>query len=500
MKYLGFVLDKKLTWVPHLTAVRDNTNKIMNSLNRMMSAKWQLKGSLLKDLYLRAVERMILYGSPVWMTNTVRVQTKLAQIQRIALLKITAAFTTTSTAALQVLAGVLPLDLIAQKEKLQYRLQHYQEDASMEGTTIVHYQTIERYRHDATKHPAEIRNIIWRKEQQDGSHLEIFTDGSGINNQIGAAFVAFLDNRIIHTECYRLPDTATVFQAESYALRQAALWAGNQPSSHHVKFYTDSMSALQALNKRGKVAEHIASLKEVLHTLNTEHEVKINWVRGHAGLRGNETADTLAKDAANCSEVDSCIPISIITAKKLIDNYLLTVWQERWEEEDKGRHTFQFFDKVSYKRLRSDHHLSQALTNHGKFPAYYRRFLNRQAKCACGTPGHQADVFHYIFDCQLLDDLPKQDTFQTTSGTFPLSSLVNDFYLVKGIHQDHSQRSISRSDIIIEDLKSQLLQTLLQTRSSNHVTFKTYVYIHPILIVIFISQQQIQLTALYSKL
>ncbi|XP_035207966.1 uncharacterized protein LOC118182684 [Stegodyphus dumicola] len=326
LQYLGFLLDKKLTWIPHLTEMRNKTNIIINSINRTMNERWTLRGRIMKDLYLRAVERMILYGSPVWMSDTVRVQTKLAQIQRIALLKMTSAFTTTSTAALQILAGVLPLDLKAHREKMIYRMLHYKEDAIHDGICILQFDAIEKVRDDAQLHPATPRRIPWSKFLPSGQGLEIFTDGSRINNQVGAAFVAFYHGQEIHREGYRLSDDATVYQAESQALKKAALWAGKHPSEQ-ISFFTDSMSVLQAMNKRGKVAEHAATLKEIIKSLN--RRTLLCWVRGHTGLHGNELADAHAKTATSRTAIDVEVPISTDAAKRLITKYLCDVWQDR---------------------------------------------------------------------------------------------------------------------------------------------------------------------------
>ncbi|KFM61453.1 Hypothetical protein in type-1 retrotransposable element R1DM, partial [Stegodyphus mimosarum] len=155
IKYLGFTLDKKLTWVSHLTEVRDKTHGIINKLNSIITDKWSPKGRLLKHLNLNAIERMILYGCPVWMTGTARICQKLQQIQRVILLKITSAYSTTSTAALRVLDGTLPLGLKAGLERSIYRLLHYKENLHIKEDLHLSYANIESFQDPPVLHPGD---------------------------------------------------------------------------------------------------------------------------------------------------------------------------------------------------------------------------------------------------------------------------------------------------------------------------------------------------------
>ncbi|XP_035209275.1 uncharacterized protein LOC118183782 [Stegodyphus dumicola] len=238
----------------------------------MVSHRWNLKGNLLKSLYIRAIERMILYGCPIWYTGTERVKTKLNQIQRIALLCITKAYTTSPTAGLQILAGTIPLDIKADMEAQFYRAVHFKENISMGDTTIWNNEIEDRLP-TIQYHPAEAKRIEWGKDPPMNKDIEIFTDGSKMNNKVGAAWVAFQDSQEIHNERTRLNNDATVFQAEVHALRSALLWAGqNASSSNRVAFFTDSLSTLHSLNS-GKISKRsIQSLREIINTLISTHK------------------------------------------------------------------------------------------------------------------------------------------------------------------------------------------------------------------------------------
>ncbi|XP_035233601.1 uncharacterized protein LOC118205421 [Stegodyphus dumicola] len=340
-----------------------------------------MKGKIMKQLYTRAIERLILYGCPIWWhhTKTVRVSNKLLQIQRIVLLSITKAFSTSPTTALQVLVGALPLDLKADQEAKTFILVHFKEVPINTGP--ISGAEIEEKFDMGTTHPAEARMINWHKELPTGSCVEIFTDGSKTQERVGAAFVVY-DNKIeITTQRIRLKDSSSVFQAEAIALISAFIWI-NDYLKH--------------------------ALKELITTEKTFKTINLNWIRGHIGIDGNEAADQAAKEASNKAEVDCLLPTPILAAKDRILKDAIQSWQERWDNSEAGRQTYEYYPKVSLKRLRTDFPLVMAITNHGKFPSYFKRFLRRNVRCGCGLEAERGDAKHLIFRCPLLSEIRKE--------------------------------------------------------------------------------------------
>ena len=52
------------------------------------------------------------------------------------------------------------------------------------------------------------------------TQLNVYTDGSKIENQAGWAFVTYKQQDLMDSRCGALPSTSTVFQAEVEAIRQ----------------------------------------------------------------------------------------------------------------------------------------------------------------------------------------------------------------------------------------------------------------------------------------
>lgn len=75
-----------------------------------------LDGATNKAVYKGGLERILTYACCAWWREaTNKMRRKMQSKQRRALLQITKCYRTTSTVALQVLAGTLPIDLLGRK-------------------------------------------------------------------------------------------------------------------------------------------------------------------------------------------------------------------------------------------------------------------------------------------------------------------------------------------------------------------------------------------------
>ena len=83
------------------------------------------------------------------------------------------------------------------------------------------------------------------------SELSIYTDGSKIGGQVGSGVVVFKRKPVIFPQNARLPDSATVFQAEVYALLLAGKYILSQINDNHnyIQIHSDSQAAIRAIRK-----------------------------------------------------------------------------------------------------------------------------------------------------------------------------------------------------------------------------------------------------------
>ena len=88
--------------------------------------------------------------------------------------------------------------------------------------------------------------------EAQGSHDEAYTDGSKMNERVGAAAVINRHSQNGETTCCqlskRLPDNSTIFAAEATTISLALNYYQHMgPVHHNVVVYSDSMSCLQAI-------------------------------------------------------------------------------------------------------------------------------------------------------------------------------------------------------------------------------------------------------------
>ncbi|GBO14056.1 Retrovirus-related Pol polyprotein from type-1 retrotransposable element R1 [Araneus ventricosus] len=394
MKMLGVILDDGLTGVAHLTYIRGKIAKILNRLT-IARGRRGLSGKVLKVLYKRALERILTYAAPAWCTGTVRQIDKVNSIQRQALLAISGAFRTTSTAALQVICGIIPSSLVCEMEVAIFQLKHRQTHVSFLGEELTGLD-LEVF-HNTWIHPSARKTVQWDKEHPSSS-LSIYTDGSKLDGKVGAAFHVKEGTRTVDFQ-YRLKDHSSVFQAELSALHQALIWKHANRPHHRCDIFTDSMSALKVLQKpRNNLVEDVKAI--------LDDTVSLHWVKAHVGIEGNEAADKASKEATTKPNIDLHLDLPIRSLKTILKGKLLEHWQKTWEDREntKGRFTYDIFPRVSTSRCLDNGFITQAVSNHGRFPSYFRRFNIKTCSFRCGEDTAD-DVLHYAFFCPLVAHL-----------------------------------------------------------------------------------------------
>jgi ribonuclease HI len=131
------------------------------------------------------------------------------------------------------------------------------------------------------------------RDSSCGKRLFWFTDGSRTAEGTGAGVYGQSADRRLSIS---LGKHATVFQAEVYA----TLACGNETETQdrpekYVSICSDSQVALKALQAAKTTSPLVRQCKKALNGISTRHTVGLYWVPGHAGVRGNEIADKLAR-------------------------------------------------------------------------------------------------------------------------------------------------------------------------------------------------------------
>jgi len=102
VKYLGVILDSRLTWKEHIDAKVRKAQNSMLACRRACGAMWDLKPSVVHWLYVAVIRPSVTFASLVWWPScqTACTKRKLSRVQKSACLGITGAMRTTPTNAM----------------------------------------------------------------------------------------------------------------------------------------------------------------------------------------------------------------------------------------------------------------------------------------------------------------------------------------------------------------------------------------------------------------
>ncbi|GBM77919.1 hypothetical protein AVEN_89583-1 [Araneus ventricosus] len=265
------------------------------NITRIAGTSWGLNKDLRRRLYKTVAERMILHGVAAWAYPLSARQSRLLNsIQRKFLLNVTGVYSTTPTAALQVIEGIKPLHIKAEQEAVYVRTTRLRKTSNYNNINF----NPNNYEDDTTStkfHPAIFQledRISLKKQFLPVPGLNIYTDGSKIEDKTGSAFCVMEEDITKYERMAQLSPFNTVFQAELLAIQEACLWASK--TNQQIKVWSDSESSLHSIASIDTKSPIAQQTQEIL--LKSTN-IKLGWIKAHVGYSGNEAADVLAKKA-----------------------------------------------------------------------------------------------------------------------------------------------------------------------------------------------------------
>lgn len=409
IKLLGVIVDEKLLFNSHVQHIINKASRIFNKLCLFSRPTWGAHPENIRTIYLQVIEPIVTYAAGIWGQAALKkgIRRRLLSMQRGFAVRITRAFKTISTTAALALAELTPLDL-------KVREVHALEQIKLTGVThlLPHDITLERptppheLLHPASRVSLNSSSTINIDDLtppiQTEKSLNIYTDGSKLeDSSVGAAFVAYLGDRQIATKKFKLHTSCSVFQAELFAIYKACSWANSHHPDLHLTVFSDSQSALAALNNRSNTHPLVSKTHALIYT-RAPNSIQITWIKSHVGITGNEAADSAAKHAASlhCSPSYEAFPIGF--AKHCLRSEHHRIWQARYESSSQGRHTISLLPKLSdirkvRKSIKTSFHLTQVLSGHGYCKHYLHRFnITDDHFCPCN--GLSVQTFEHLLE------------------------------------------------------------------------------------------------------
>ena len=507
-KYLGLLIDAQLRWKEQAQRTTALATSWILQYRRLAKVTTGVSAKLMRRLYSAVALPKMTYGLDVWYTpphkteeaarrsGSVSALRALGKVQRVAALAITGALRTTPNDFLDAHAGLLPIGLVL--EKICHR-------AMIRMNTLPDTHPLHRLIHSAkqskpVKHLGPINHLLsyfnLRKkdfehiappkglpyiprlftvdlngsrqdsiqaEKEDQADFKAYTDGSAGERGVGAAAVLYRKGQVrpVGDRTKHLGSRLRHINQEGEMVGiLLAVWLIHSTpgtAGKRVTIYTDSRTVLQGVDRPNATAGQYL-LREIRRAVNGSlAKITLRWISSHSGVKGNEKADRLAKEAAagRSSLKDELPPllrtkllISAAAAKQAYVDKLKARWKEEWSTSPRRARTERFdadfpFNKYRGRQdtLRREHAsvLMQVRSTH--FPL--NRYLHRIGKTDTGhcracapEPGQETPLEtldHFLFDCKAHDAHRRTLLKSVGRSSFNLHDIMQDTKKMKAL-------------------------------------------------------------------
>lgn len=480
-KFLGLVLDSKLSGVAHCDYIASKCERRINMLRCLSGVWWGAHPFSLKLVYNALIRSVLDYGSFLLEPCRVAATRKLDAIQSKALRIMSGAMKSSPLNALQTECAEPPLSLRRQflSDRFLFRSLQFLDHPLIPKLISLNdlilscpywkfktipclvnslniYKSLSAPTYRSKKLPLfesnyealvlspktltlgiskgdfnanTIFNSIVDEKWQGWHH--IYCDASKHNSNKSVGVGVYHRNYDI-VQKIRLPHESSTFTGECFGILKALDYI-LLAKLKKTLIISDSMSALQALDRfpfKSKSQPIIINARDKLYKCFEKGcSVQFLWVPSHSGVMGNEKADHLANEAVECGDLYPYINYchDLATLPRL---YLQDSWNKAWARTSlsKGKYYFAIQPKISLKPWFSKINLNKLATSilirlrlgHVCSPAHLARLrIIDSPKCDCGYD--TAEVNHILLCCPLYDHSSFYETLLSIDTPFPVN-------------------------------------------------------------------------------
>ena len=381
LKFLGLQWDRALSWKPHISFLKAKCQAPLSLLRSISAQDWGADRKILLHLYNLLVRSRLDYGCIVYNSACNTTKALLNPVENEGLRICSGAFKSTPVSSLQVITNQPPLDLRRLHLSLKYYLKlrshisnpafssvvpktvapqllssdppplrvllnsHLDRLDLRRGLLCPHfsYQLLDISTPSWSLRPLSLNTDLHRLPKAHTNpdvydqHFQlllhttysnfyaVYTDGSKTGDAVGAAAVSRLVSRNV-----ALPPEASIFAAELHAIHLALDIVASLNFNNYVIF-SDSLSALQSLSNAYSPNPLSRKLSHRIHNLTSSVNVHFCWIPGHAGIQGNEDADSEARAASRLS------PVNVFLYYKdlypLLESKIYGMWRTYWQAD-----------------------------------------------------------------------------------------------------------------------------------------------------------------------
>lgn len=450
-RYLGVILDNKLSWIPHIKGLRATCSSKVNLLKYLANHGWGADRDTLMKVFKSLIRSKIEYGCTAYSSASEAALKILNPIYNSIRLVI-GAYHTSPIPSLYCESGELPPEyqrkLILGKYaiKMMYQINHinhkitknpplellYEQKSNLKQPypirskgilnameiicdNLIENSTISsqpwRFNTDSIDtslheyHKSTTDPIVYRSQfhyllEKYHNPIEIYTDGS--KSDLGTA-CAFYSS--IFSDQFKLNNEASIFSAELFAIERALLFIQTRVEKKFI-ILTDSLSGLEALKNIYSKHEKIKIIQNISQNLKQNgYQISFMWIPSHIGIKGNEYVDRLASEA-NESQTRFSNEISVSELINLFKRAIYSKWSSEWinTTNNKLRNNKNHTLKYQFPSLRRDQvYITRILIGHSKLTHEHKIKKENQPICQrCNT---ELSIIHILYECSRFTSL-----------------------------------------------------------------------------------------------
>lgn len=392
IKYLGLVLDNKLTFKQHIKQKIDKASSNLNILRRLTATNYGLSPVLSNLIYSTVIEPSLLYCSSLFAhrAELITISNKLRSLQRKCCLVINKSFPTARTTTTIWLSGQLPIDQKIKIEKMKRNIKLQTPDNCeserfwLSKTPIYHFR------------PIEVVDQV-----PPTADYEVYTDGSKNSDGVGCAYVIIDYNKFDQIiDLKRLSDNSSVYQAELIAIHKSIQRISDLDlNDKSIYIITDSLSSIYSINNCNRQYQLASMIRDNINLLQDKFkcEIYLNWTPSHSGVYYNDLADHLAKLSTSSTTEDIKLKTSLSRTINEIYNTAFSNWHSSLKT-NVSNWSSHFIDIEDISKL-TNQYTTKFITGHGLFNSYRKMvgLTTDSSCCLCAFPDDTPE--HSLFEC-----------------------------------------------------------------------------------------------------